>query len=94
MEVRRRIHARPPLRMLVAAPGTAPRVGRAAAQDDAFGVDDDRRPAGAGVDDVRAALPDQYEGARPFDRVTGQTRGWKHALNALTLYYGDRITLN
>ena len=26
--------------------------------------------------------------------VTGQTRGWKHALNALTLYYGDRITLN
>lgn len=26
--------------------------------------------------------------------VTGPTRGWKAALNALTMYYGDRITLN
>jgi transposase-like protein len=26
--------------------------------------------------------------------VTGQTPGWKTALNALSLYYGDRITLN
>ncbi|SPT49845.1 Uncharacterised protein [Actinomadura madurae] len=26
--------------------------------------------------------------------VTGKTRGWKTALNALALHYGDRITLN
>jgi putative transposase len=26
--------------------------------------------------------------------VTGKTAGWKAALNALSLYYGDRITLN
>jgi transposase-like protein len=26
--------------------------------------------------------------------VTGKTPGWKKALNALALYYGDRITLN
>jgi putative transposase len=26
--------------------------------------------------------------------VTGGTPGWKEALNALTMYYGDRITLN
>ncbi|MGH3343678.1 MAG: IS256 family transposase [Carbonactinosporaceae bacterium] len=26
--------------------------------------------------------------------VTGTTTGWKTALNALTMYYGDRITLN
>jgi putative transposase len=26
--------------------------------------------------------------------VTGKTPGWKEALNALTLYYGDRITLH
>jgi hypothetical protein len=26
--------------------------------------------------------------------VTGKTPGWKTALNALSLYYGDRITLN
>jgi hypothetical protein len=26
--------------------------------------------------------------------VTGGTAGWKAALNALTMYYGDRITLN
>ena len=26
--------------------------------------------------------------------VTGQTPGWKEAINALTMYYGDRITLN
>ncbi|MFI0454619.1 IS256 family transposase [Actinomadura sp. 6N118] len=26
--------------------------------------------------------------------VTGTTRGWKAALNALSLHYGDRITLN
>lgn len=26
--------------------------------------------------------------------ITGQTRGWKTALNALALHYGDRITLN
>lgn len=26
--------------------------------------------------------------------VTGATPGWKAALNALTMYYGDRITLN
>jgi putative transposase len=26
--------------------------------------------------------------------VTGKTAGWKSALNALSLYYGDRITLN
>jgi putative transposase len=26
--------------------------------------------------------------------VTGGTPGWKEAINALTTYYGDRITLN
>ena len=26
--------------------------------------------------------------------VTGKTPGWKEAINALTMYYGDRITLN
>lgn len=26
--------------------------------------------------------------------VTGGTPGWKTALNALTMYYGDRITIN
>ena len=26
--------------------------------------------------------------------VTGGTPGWKEAINALTMYYGDRITLN
>ena len=26
--------------------------------------------------------------------VTGATPGWKAALNSLTIYYGDRITLN
>lgn len=26
--------------------------------------------------------------------VTGPTTGWKAALNALTLFYGDRIALN
>jgi putative transposase len=26
--------------------------------------------------------------------VTGGTQGWKEAINALTMYYGDRITLN
>ncbi|GAA4590151.1 hypothetical protein GCM10023194_46300 [Planotetraspora phitsanulokensis] len=26
--------------------------------------------------------------------VTGKTSDWKAALNALTLYYGDRITIN
>jgi putative transposase len=26
--------------------------------------------------------------------VTDKTPGWKTALNALSLYYGDRITLN
>ena len=26
--------------------------------------------------------------------ATGSTAGWKEAINALTMYYGDRITLN
>ena len=26
--------------------------------------------------------------------VNGGTPGWKDAINALTMYYGDRITLN
>jgi putative transposase len=26
--------------------------------------------------------------------ATGGTPGWKEAINALTMYYGDRITLN
>ncbi len=26
--------------------------------------------------------------------VNGSTPGWKEAVNALTMYYGDRITLN
>ena len=26
--------------------------------------------------------------------VTGRTTGWKAALNALAMFYGDRITLN
>jgi putative transposase len=26
--------------------------------------------------------------------VTGRTTGWKAGLNALALFYGDRITLN
>ena len=26
--------------------------------------------------------------------VNGGTPGWKEAINALTMYYGDRITLN
>jgi hypothetical protein len=26
--------------------------------------------------------------------VTGKTPGWKAALNALSLHYGDRINLN
>ena len=26
--------------------------------------------------------------------VNGGTAGWKEAINALTMYYGDRITLN
>ena len=26
--------------------------------------------------------------------VTGETPGWKEAINALTMYYDDRITLN
>ncbi|MBO2448202.1 IS256 family transposase [Actinomadura barringtoniae] len=32
--------------------------------------------------------------AKGRTNVTGTTRGWKAALNALSLHYGDRITLN
>jgi hypothetical protein len=31
---------------------------------------------------------------QPHEDVTGCTTGWKTALNALALFFGDRITLN
>ena len=28
------------------------------------------------------------------ENLVGQTNGWKHILNALTIHYGDRVTAN
>ncbi|MCW2859711.1 MAG: transposase, mutator type [Actinoallomurus sp.] len=60
-----------------------------------------QRPGEAPVDlpaSPDRPAPDRYLVIRSPHKnranVTGQTPGWKTALNALSLYYGDRITLN